>query len=34
MKLKELIRTLQPVKVIGDKDIEIKGVDIDSRLVE
>ena len=34
MKLKELIRTVQPVQIIGSTDIEIAGVDIDSRQVQ
>ena len=34
MKLNELLKTVQPVQVIGNTDIEITGVDIDSRRVE
>ena len=34
MKLYELLKTVQPVEVIGSTDIEITGVDIDSRRVE
>lgn len=34
MKLEELISRIQVVKAIGNNDIEIKGVNIDSRLIE
>lgn len=34
MKLKEILTSIQPVKIIGNQDIEITGVDIDSRQVE
>ena len=34
MKLNELLKAIQPVKVTGSTDIEITGVNIDSRLVE
>lgn len=34
MLLKELLKAIQPVEVTGDSDIEITGVNIDSRLVE
>ena len=34
MLLKELLKAIQPVEVAGDSDIEITGVNIDSRLVE
>lgn len=33
MKLSELLKTIQPVQVIGSTDIEISGVNIDSRLI-
>ena len=31
MLLKELLKAIQPVEVAGDSDIEITGVNIDSR---
>ena len=34
MLLNELLKAIQPVEVAGDSDIEITGVNIDSRLVE
>ena len=34
MKLKEILTSIQPVKITGNQDIEITGVDIDSRQVE
>lgn len=34
MKLNELLKTIQPIQIIGSTDIEIAGVNIDSRLVE
>ena len=34
MKLTELLKAIQPVQVIGSTDIDITGVNIDSRLVE
>ena len=34
MLLKELLKAIQPVEVAGDSNIEITGVNIDSRLVE
>ena len=34
MKLNELLKAIQPVEVAGSTDIEITGVNIDSRLVE
>lgn len=34
MKLNELLKAIQPVEVVGSTDIEITGVNIDSRLVE
>ena len=34
MLLKELLKAIKPVEVAGDSDIEITGVNIDSRLVE
>ena len=34
MLLKELLKAIQTVEVAGDSDIEITGVNIDSRLVE
>ena len=34
MKLNELLKTVQPVELIGSTDIEITGADIDSRRVE
>ena len=34
MLLKELLKAIRPVEVAGDSDIEITGVNIDSRLVE
>lgn len=33
MKLKELIRNISPVKVVGNVDVEITGVNIDSRRI-
>lgn len=33
MKLSELLKTIQPIQVIGSTDIEILGVNIDSRLI-
>lgn len=33
MKLKELIRNISPVKVVGNDDVEITGVNIDSRCI-
>lgn len=33
MKLSELLKTIQPIQVIGSTDIEISGVNIDSRLI-
>ena len=34
MLLKELLKAIQPVEVAGDSDIEITGVNIDSRLTQ
>ena len=34
MLLNELLRAIQPVEIAGDSNIEITGVNIDSRLVE
>ncbi|MCK9160128.1 MAG: UDP-N-acetylmuramoyl-L-alanyl-D-glutamate--2,6-diaminopimelate ligase [Bacteroidaceae bacterium] len=34
MKLKELIQKIHPIKVIGDSDIDIVGISIDSRTVK
>ena len=34
MILNELLKAIQPVQVIGDTDVEITGVNIDSRQVE
>ena len=34
MKLNELLKTVQPTEIIGSTDIEITGVNIDSRLIE
>lgn len=34
MKLKELLKTIQPIQVIGEPEVEITGIDIDSRQVE
>ena len=33
MKLKEILTSIHPVKITGNQDIEITGVDIDSRQV-
>lgn len=34
MLLSKLLKAIQPVKVAGNSDIEITGINIDSRLVE
>lgn len=34
MKLNELLKTIQPVQITGSTDIEITGVNIDSRLIQ
>ncbi|MBO4985413.1 MAG: UDP-N-acetylmuramoyl-L-alanyl-D-glutamate--2,6-diaminopimelate ligase [Bacteroides sp.] len=34
MKLSELLKTIQPIQVVGNKEVEIAGVNIDSRLIE
>ena len=34
MLLKELLKAIQPVQISGDSEIEITGINIDSRLVE
>ena len=34
MKLNELLKAIQPIQVVGASDIEITGVNIDSRQVE
>ncbi|MBQ8225095.1 MAG: UDP-N-acetylmuramoyl-L-alanyl-D-glutamate--2,6-diaminopimelate ligase [Bacteroides sp.] len=34
MKLSELLKTIQPIQVVGNKEVEITGVNIDSRLIE
>ena len=34
MKLSDLLKTIQPVRIIGSTDMEITGVNIDSRLIE
>ena len=34
MKLNELLKAIQPIKVVGTSDIEITGVNIDSRQIE
>ena len=34
MKLNELLKTIQPIQVIGGTETEITGVNIDSRLVK
>ena len=34
MKLNDLLKTIQPVRIAGGTNIEITGINIDSRLVE
>lgn len=34
MLLNKLLKAIQPVRITGDSDIEITGINIDSRLVE
>ena len=34
MKLTEIVKQLKPIKVVGDTDIDIKGINIDSRKIE
>ncbi|KAA6318913.1 UDP-N-acetylmuramoyl-tripeptide--D-alanyl-D-alanine ligase, partial [termite gut metagenome] len=34
MKLEQVVSTIQPIQVIGSKEIEITGIHIDSRLIE
>ena len=34
MTLSELLKTIQPIQVVGNKEVEIAGVNIDSRLIE
>ena len=34
MLLNELLKAIQPVQIAGDSNIEIAGINIDSRLVE
>ena len=34
MKLNELLKAIQPVQVVGASDIEITGINIDSRQIE
>ncbi|WP_373726148.1 UDP-N-acetylmuramoyl-L-alanyl-D-glutamate--2,6-diaminopimelate ligase, partial [Bacteroides heparinolyticus] len=34
MKLSDLLKTIQPVRIIGSTDVEITGINIDSRLIE
>lgn len=34
MKLKELLKNIEPVQIIGDADVEVSGVNIDSRKIK
>ena len=34
MKLNELLKNIQPIEIIGDEEIEINGVNIDSRKID
>ena len=34
MKLSDLLKTIQPVRIIGSTDVEITEINIDSRLIE
>ena len=34
MKLNELLKNITPIKLIGNDDVEITGVDIDSRRIK
>ena len=34
MKLQELLKNIEPVQIIGDADVEVTGVNIDSRKID
>ena len=34
MKLQELLKNIEPIQIIGDADVEISGVNIDSRKIK
>lgn len=34
MKLTEIVEQLKPIKIVGNADIDIKGINIDSRKIE
>ena len=34
MKLQELLKNIEPVQIIGDADVEVTGVNIDSRKIK
>lgn len=31
MKLQELLKNIEPIQIVGDADVEVSGVNIDSR---
>ena len=34
MKIKELMKNIKPLEIVGDVDVDITGVNIDSRRIE
>ena len=34
MRLKELLKTIKPLKIIGSEEVDITGINIDSRRIE
>ena len=34
MKIKELLKNIKPLEIVGDADVDITGVNIDSRRIE
>ena len=34
MKIKELLKNIKPLEIVGDVDVDITGVNIDSRRIE
>ena len=34
MKLQELLKNIEPIQIIGDVDVEVSGINIDSRKIK
>ena len=34
MKLQELLKNIEPIQIVGDADVEVSGVNIDSRKIK